>query len=342
MRSVIPAPTDQTESARTAKSKTCCCPTGGPQTASTEPTPKLQLAANADSADTLSADEQSEAGRSPSLTRRLTVRRSIYTGAMPTKELALRVISYNLREHRAHIEIAPLAARHDSDVLCLQECDTTKLPQEVGELRLAATTARNRLGLAIYYSQERFELLDNAAFELRKSMHDRVMSPAHERLLAVRLNAHEGGPIAVSSFHAAPLSAGNSLRRKQINEALNCLREYAPETPSLMVGDYNYPWFFRGLDRRMTRNGYVVSRSDAPTYARYRYFSGHFDFAISDAVRIERVLTLPQGLSDHLPVLIDARYGVEQDWGTLPPPPSLGSQGDNPDRGQARRNNLAL
>lgn len=229
---------------------------------------------------------------------------------MQSNERAFRVISYNLREHRAHVEIAPLAARHDIDVLCLQECDTTKLPQEVGELRLASVTARNRLGLAVYYSQSRFELAGSAAFELRKSMHDRVMSPAHERLLAVRLEDRAGGSIAVSSFHAAPLSAGNALRRKQIDEALNRLREYAPDTPSLMVGDYNYPWFFRGLDRRMTRNGYLVSRSDSPTYARYRYFSGHFDFAISDAVRIGRVLTLPQGLSDHLPVLVDAYYGM--------------------------------
>lgn len=229
---------------------------------------------------------------------------------MQPNERALRVISYNLREHRAHVEIAPLAARHDVDVLCLQECDTTRLPQELGDLRLASVTARNRLGLAVYYSHARFELVGSAAFELRKSMHDRVMSPAHERLLAVRLEDREGGSIVVSSFHAAPLSAGNALRRKQINEALDRLREYAPDVPSLMVGDYNYPWFFRGLDRKMTRNGYVVSRSDSPTYARYRYFSGHFDFAISDAVRIQRVSTLPQGLSDHLPVLVDAHYDV--------------------------------
>ncbi|NQX11754.1 hypothetical protein HQQ80_08975 [Microbacteriaceae bacterium VKM Ac-2855] len=222
----------------------------------------------------------------------------------------LRVISYNLREHRAHHELSSLAARHDVDVLCLQECDTTKLPEQIGELRLAAVTARNRLGLAVYYGSERFSLVDSSAFELSKSMHDRVMSPAHERLLAVRLDDRRGGRIVVGSFHAAPLSAANSVRRKQINEALDAMRGYAPDAPTLMVGDYNYPWFFKGLDRRMTASGYSVTRSDAPTYARYRYFSGHFDFAISDLMSIERISTLPQGTSDHLPVLIDADYAT--------------------------------
>ena len=62
----------------------------------------------------------------------------------------MKVISYNLRKNRASGELVALAERYDPDILCLQECDTEELPAEVGLLHLAESTARNRLGLAIY------------------------------------------------------------------------------------------------------------------------------------------------------------------------------------------------
>ena len=54
------------------------------------------------------------------------------------------VISYNLRKHRAISELAALDARYSPDVLCLLECDTTDLAEEVGRLRLAHSTTGNR------------------------------------------------------------------------------------------------------------------------------------------------------------------------------------------------------
>ena len=62
---------------------------------------------------------------------------------------ALRAISYNLHEGRATAELAALAEVHDVDALCLQECDTLRLPEAVGPLVLAGATdvtdARRRL-----------------------------------------------------------------------------------------------------------------------------------------------------------------------------------------------------
>jgi endonuclease/exonuclease/phosphatase family metal-dependent hydrolase len=198
------------------------------------------------------------------------------------------------------------------DVLCLQECDTSILPAEVGALHLADSTSRNRLGLAVYYSRDRFTTAKTKAFELKKSLHDRVLTPAHERLLGTRLfDGEDDRELVVASFHAAPLTALNSLRRHQIKTAHEQLRELGPGLPTLMVGDYNYPIFKDNLNERMLESGYDLTLSDKRTYTRYKFFRGHFDLATSVGLDIDSVKTLPRGSSDHLPILVKASYRDE-------------------------------
>ncbi|GAA1929085.1 hypothetical protein GCM10009775_21430 [Microbacterium aoyamense] len=219
----------------------------------------------------------------------------------------MRVISYNLRKHRAAGELAALVERHSADVLCLQEADTADIPTHIGGLVLADATSRNRLGLAVYYRENTYRALEVRALALKKSLHDRVLKPAEERLLGVRLHdIDENRQVIVASFHAAPLTALNSLRRHQIRTALSELGQLGEGLPALMVGDYNYPVFKENLGQKVREQGYELTLSDARTYTRYRFFRGHYDFATSIGFDIDRVRTLPQGLSDHLPILVTA------------------------------------
>ena len=225
---------------------------------------------------------------------------------------AVKVISYNLRKNRASSELVALVEHFEPNVLCLQECDTSSLPVEVGALHLADSTSRNRLGLALYYSRDRFTALETKAFELKKSLHDRVLTPAHERLLGTRLiDGEDDRELVVASFHAAPLTALNSLRRHQIKTAHEQLRELGPGLPTLMVGDYNYPIFKDHLNTHMLESGYDLTLSDKRTYTRYKFFRGHFDLATSVGLDIDSVKTLPRGSSDHLPILVKASYREE-------------------------------
>ncbi len=224
----------------------------------------------------------------------------------------IRVISYNLRENHAASEIVDLVANNSLDVLCLQECDSTELPEEVGDLSLADSTKRNRLGLALYYRKGRFTAVKSGTFALKKSLHDRVLAPAHERLLGTRLIDNlEHRELVVASFHAAPLTALNSLRRNQIRAAHAELRVLGEGLPTLMVGDYNYPWFKKSLGEHVHASGYDLTLSETRTYTRYKFFKGHFDFATSRGLRIDRVETLVQGASDHMPILVTADYAEQ-------------------------------
>lgn len=224
----------------------------------------------------------------------------------------IRVISYNLRKNHASGELIALAENFDLDVLCLQECDTTELPADVGNLHLADSTKRNRLGLAVYFRSDRFSALETQTFALKKSLHDRVLKPAHERLIGTRLIDREADhEVVVASFHAAPLTALNSLRRTQIRTAHEQLLTLGEGLPTLMVGDYNYPLFTTKLTERVNERGYDLSLSDRRTYTRYKFFRGHFDFATSVGLGIDSVETLDRGASDHMPILVTASYQAE-------------------------------
>ncbi|MFM9458646.1 hypothetical protein, partial [Streptomyces europaeiscabiei] len=90
-------------------------------------------------------------------------------------------------------------------------------------------TQRNRLGLAVYYRENTFRAVEVRAIALKKSLHDYVLKPAEERMLGVRLrDIDDGHEIIVASFHAAPLTALNSLRRHQIRTALAELQNLGP------------------------------------------------------------------------------------------------------------------
>lgn len=220
----------------------------------------------------------------------------------------MKVISYNLRKHRAVHELEHLVLTHGADIVCLQEADTVDLPAEIAGLKLADATARNRLGLAVYYRANTYEAREVRSLALKKSLHDRVLKPAEERVLGVRLHdIDHGAEMIVASFHAAPLTALNSLRRKQISAALAELSTLGDGLPILMVGDYNYPVFKENLVQTVREQGYELSLSDAHTYTRYRFFKGHYDFATSVGFHIDDVTTLQQGTSDHLPILVTAR-----------------------------------
>lgn len=219
----------------------------------------------------------------------------------------MKVISYNLNKHKAVGELDALVESTDADILCLQEAVTESLPHEISGLHLVEATANNRLGLAVYLRRNTFVPLEARTLALKKSLHDRVLKPAEERMLAVRLRDIDlGREIIVASFHAAPLTALNSLRRKQITAALDELSTLGDQLPILMVGDYNYPVFKENLGQRVRDAGYELSLSDSRTYTRYKVFRGHYDFATSVGFDIDTITTLPQGRSDHLPILVTA------------------------------------
>ena len=221
----------------------------------------------------------------------------------------IRVISYNLYHSRAGEELAGLVTNEsDLDALCLQEAYHVGLPANIGALRLAAHTGRNMLALAVYIRDDRFEQLGSESFELKKSLHDAVFDRTRERLVGVHLRERSSGrEIVIASFHAAPPTARQALRRQQIQVAHDRLGRLGEGAPILMVGDYNYPLFHNRLGARLGRSGIDLTLSDKRTYSAMKIVRGHFDFVTASGIEVIDVKTLPRGRSDHLPILVTAQ-----------------------------------
>lgn len=219
----------------------------------------------------------------------------------------MRILSYNLWHHRAGGELHGLASTHDADVVCVQEAHVSDLPRRLGELELAATTTTGLLGLGVYVRADRFAVTFHRAFRLKRGLHDIFLLPGTERLLAVRLvDRRTGVRTTVASFHAAPLTATNLLRRHQVAAAHMLLDEVSGDDAVVMIGDFNYPLFHSGLARVAALDGFTASFSDEPTYRHTASIATHFDLLTSRGMRVDTVRTLPAGASDHRPILVDA------------------------------------
>ena len=169
-------------------------------------------------------------------------------------------------------------------------------------------TTTGLLGLGVYVDAVRFAVTASRAFRLKRGLHDVAFLPGTQRLLAARLvDRRSGERVTVASFHAAPLTATNALRRHQVSAAHMLLDDLGEGEPVLLVGDFNYPLFRAGLERVAQRDGYTVAVSDRPTYRHAGSVATHFDLLTSRGMLIDSVRTLAAGASDHRPILAEAR-----------------------------------
>lgn len=227
---------------------------------------------------------------------------------MKTKtQKTLTIISYNLKYHRAFGELGKLAKDYKADFVCAQECYSSLLPERIGNLKLAHSTKDNRLGLAIYYNPRKFDISDSKSFPLKKCVYEQIILSKDERLLITKaVDKKSGQEINLGSFHATPLFGSNYVRRNQIEMAHDILSEFSYGSPAIMVGDYNYPLFKKGLKVCIEQTGYKLDFSDRPTYVMAKLLRAHFDLTTSINAKIEMVRTLPKGISDHKPILVQA------------------------------------
>lgn len=225
---------------------------------------------------------------------------------MKNKHSSIKLISYNLKYNRANSELVNLVNNYDADILCIQECHSDKLPDQIGDLVLAEKTENGRFHLATYYRKGRFFGTDSSRHVLKHSLLEKLYMPQMERLLITKIYDRESGQeISIGSFHATHHVATNYLRRQQIKSAHKLLSSSSQGSPAVMVGDYNYLLFKKRLKIRIEKSGYKMSLSDRPTYYMNKYIRARLDLATSMNTNVERVLALPKGkLSDHAPILV--------------------------------------
>jgi endonuclease/exonuclease/phosphatase family metal-dependent hydrolase len=168
----------------------------------------------------------------------------------------LAVLSYNLHYHAAYQEAFAIAERNKTDVLCFQECDANRLQNRRGDFSLACKTEERKLGLAIYYRKSRLSFIGSQSYCVKKSVYEKVFKWNCERLLVAKFyDKYLKKNIIIASLHLTHLVASNHLRRSQLENVFDILSEYE-NTPIVIAGDYNYPWFHEGLAKMVNQQGY--------------------------------------------------------------------------------------
>jgi endonuclease/exonuclease/phosphatase (EEP) superfamily protein YafD len=216
----------------------------------------------------------------------------------------LMLLSYNLRFHTAYPEVKQLAQQYPLDIVCLQECHTTELDQNIGDLTLAVKSDRGELGLAMYCRTDRFKVIRTFESELPKSLYEQARPDDRVRLIiaevAVKATKER---LFIGCVHATHLIASNWLRRQQLAHTFSLLDELAGNSSIILAGDYNYPLFQQKLYNFIQSYNYRLISVDQPTY-RDRLFAGKYDFASVRNVQGAQAVVLPQNKSDHMPVLL--------------------------------------
>jgi endonuclease/exonuclease/phosphatase family metal-dependent hydrolase len=208
-------------------------------------------------------------------------------------------------------EAFEIAHKYHLDIVCLQECYRELLPAKEGDFSLASKTMHGFLGLAIYYRTMRFDVVSSARSTIHPSLYERISSQENERIVAVKLyDKLQKKELFIASFHAIHLVASNRLRRIQVREAILFVNKHNPplrEIATIVVGDYNYPWFQNRLKKAVAAHDYTLFVSKKPTL-KNGWFSGKFDLVSARHVSKIDMLVLPRGKSDHMPVRINLAY----------------------------------
>jgi exodeoxyribonuclease-3 len=220
------------------------------------------------------------------------------------QNLRLHLITYNLRRHTAYGDVAELIRDHSPDMICLQECHTSKLADTIGDMSIAAKSKIGKSGLAVYAKTGNYAVVSSASYVLQRSIYEFVIREVRQRLLVVQLQDTETGKaFVVSCLHATHPVATNLHRRRQIRRVVKLLAPYAGQ-PHIIMGDFNHPFFPRQLQRFMRRLKFDLVLPPQITY-KEKYFKGYFDFAATQDCTATKAEVLEQKNSDHLPVLVE-------------------------------------
>jgi endonuclease/exonuclease/phosphatase family metal-dependent hydrolase len=220
----------------------------------------------------------------------------------------LNIISYNLKYNKALPEVTRLANTYEPDILCLQECFSKELDKKTSYLKLSGKTSTGKLGLAVYYRSKRFKVKEKIAKPIKQSVIERARKAERPRLLITWLHDKQSDQdIVIGNFHATEVSASNHLRRQQIKEAIESLLEISENAPAILIGDFNYPFFRKGMHKLLSEYNYTVGSSVGLTFKSF-YYKGELDFAAGVNLKNITVESLPFGLSDHAPIMANVEF----------------------------------
>lgn len=178
------------------------------------------------------------------------------------------LLTYNLMLNKAVSEIEKLILSYKPDVVCLQEINTSddnlkkieKLGYRLADYSNSFIRRGQIYGVTTFYNPKVFSLVESRSFSLPTNFYQIISFLMYRNRNPRTILKNEflfktyGKKITTYNIHLTPL-ATNSLRTRQIQNALEDLTLNNKTSPTIIAGDFNYPYGRRKFETLIRRYG---------------------------------------------------------------------------------------
>lgn len=224
------------------------------------------------------------------------------------RHMKVRILTYNIKFHRAYKDLETLVKKYRPDFLCTQEIDIKNLHDKIANLQLAATTRVGTMGLATYANYKKFEVTKSESIGLSSVWYEHVNRQPRFRLQLMHVKAkYSQHRFLLANLHLANLLATNHGRRGQAKMLFNYVKGKQNNSPAIIAGDFNYPVFTHRLINIAKENEFIeLGPLNAKQTHNNPFLKGRFDRVfVSSGLKESHYQVLPFITSDHTPVLVE-------------------------------------
>jgi exodeoxyribonuclease III len=235
------------------------------------------------------------------------------------------ILTYNVEFNKALEDVTKIIKDHSPDVICLQEVALGKKHSYTGQFAgysLAATSNSfyklgKTYGQANFYRTDKFYQIGSRGIFLPKTYYEVVLTALTRKgprtaLCTDLMFKDTMTPLSICNLHLTALVATNRARNKQLGEALDEL-ELESDQPTVILGDFNYPFRKKGLEKMMSLYDLSEATSNL-TYTQVDFLKVFknklkFDFVLYRSLSTaESTLLDTYTKSDHYPIL--TKFGL--------------------------------
>ncbi|OGK64363.1 hypothetical protein A2313_01290 [Candidatus Roizmanbacteria bacterium RIFOXYB2_FULL_41_10] len=234
------------------------------------------------------------------------------------------VLSYNLCFGKAFPDLFKLFAEHRPDIVCLQEfvvseafiSQLEKAGYELADYSHTFFKHFRLYSVATFYNQKTIKHNNGTTISLSRGLYESILFILRiGRTVRTALNNNfilkkNQAAFRVCNVHLTAMQSTNPVRVKQLQIALGFLKDNGQSTPTIVMGDFNYVYKRKVLEKIFEKENYHEATNNlfySLEWIILKFFKFHSkpDYIWYRNLKKIKTIRLNRGLSDHFPILTE-------------------------------------